>query len=488
MSVVSAMFAGSSALKGMEKSLQVISNNLANANTLGFKASRSTFQDALNAAVGRTVANGTNQVGTGVAVASVAQSFEQGSFETTNNVLDMAVDGQGFFVLQNPGNDAAGLVYTRSGDFKIQVGDTSRKLVTNAGQEVQGFAIWDPTTETEIPFTSAQMGDVDFSQFETSNIMTQEVSFNVNLDSRAAALGGLNGAAFDDFNPTNSNTYHYATTSRFYDSTGEGHNTKLYFRKYESAGNPGGNTWAVMVEQIDPATGQPAVDATTGLPTEAARTPAMFLEFDSNGNMVQFTADDAAWSPTTDPTDAAADMTKLVSSTNPATVTVDIAFMTNTKGISPQTLTFNLGGGLGTSSTRQLASESATLASSQDGSPLGYLDDLKVDEEGKLYGVYTNGQTKPLYRLAMATFSNMGGLEQLSGNTFGETIESGTASISAPRIKQNGTVLSRTLEQSNVNMSDEFIRMIGTQRAFQANSRIVSVSDGMLEELISLKR
>jgi flagellar hook protein FlgE len=553
--MLSAMFSSSSALKGMERSMEVVGNNLANANTTGFKASRATFEDALVTANGRAAPTGLMQVGHGVSVANVDQNLNQGTFETTEHSIDMAIGGKGFFVVNDKNGNS---LYTRAGDFKMDItqanvnGGYQKKLVSNQGLVVQGYPL-----DKDGERTTTTVTDIDFAptKYSQSFQITKNANVAVQLNSTETIIADDAGTtAWNEtqFYAADPNTYNYSTTVRLYDSQGGGHNVEMYYKK------TGDNTWDVYTNTT-PLT--PAFTDATGVGgANIAANKIAELAFTSAGELLSIT--------TGDQPDRLTNTTTPINSTNSAQVTTSYNFAvedaistaanstataasnaviaaggsatlaaaaesavlagngsaasaaaaeaailaidptaaaaataasaavtgeitTITAGVSrlgAQTITFDFGNGAGTNTTQQLAGTSTTLNVSQDGFPVGYLDNFTVDEEGKLWGVYSNGEQKGLYQLAVASFNNDAGLRQNSANLFEETRESGAANVGFAESGGNGSILSYTLEQSNVNMSDEFIQMISTQRVFQANSRVVTTSDSLMDEVLNLKR
>ncbi|MBF0309164.1 MAG: flagellar hook protein FlgE [Magnetococcales bacterium] len=495
MSIMQAMHAGSSALTNYGNAMTVIGNNLANANTTGFKNSRSTFEDVLIQTVGTNGTGGAMQMGTGVGLAAVDQNMNQGSLTSSSNVTDLAIDGKGFFEVRDPKPGAAlaggvsgvtgskqAIFYTRAGDF---LQDETGKLVTNNGLVLQGW-------ELDIDgVRSGKTGDVNLATYQTSSPKpTTKVDVGLNLDANEAVITDAAHATYD---PTDPASYNHSTTVRVYDSMGQGHNVELQFKK------TGSNTWEwhAVAPSTELATAHrtagktlTAVDTTAGNVATAAGTyTAGTLVFNNMGQLdtegstpikFNFLSGDNTAAPQEILFNFGAAKTN--DSTNDYTMTKSTDLLYQTGAATADT------GNSGIDGTVQLATDFATLKLSQNGYSTGYLDTLSIGSDGRVVGSYTNGQTRPLYQIALVDFDNEQGLSQVGSNLFAETRESGLPRIGEPNSGRLGKVSSYTLEQSNVDMSGEFVTMITVQRAFQANSRIVSVTDGMLEELISLKR
>ncbi|MBF0425632.1 MAG: flagellar hook protein FlgE [Magnetococcales bacterium] len=530
-SITEAMYSGSSALTNYGNAMTVIGNNLANANTTAFKGSRTTFEDILIQTVGISGTRGATQIGTGMGMSSVDQNMSQGTMNSTTSVTDMSIDGRGFFeVKSNPnvsvpsagGSTAVtttGTYYTRAGDFKQ---NNDGLLVNNGGLVLQGWVL-DASGNK-----GGNLQDINMSPFKTSNPKaTTSVNVGVNLNATTPANTKT-------YNPDDPATYDYATTTRVYDSLGNGHNVQLQFR---SLGN---NAWewhvAVPASELDPkdpaqsgaGTTMKAVDLGSGNVTAApsgVSYTAGKLEFDSFGRLskegstpIQFAFTGIGGTPSTQQilfdfggaTDANGDSTNdftppaaaaATAGTGTAgttgTTTGTTGTTTGTTGTTTGTaaaLTYGTGtaaadsGNSGTNGTVQMAGDSSTLKLSQNGFPVGYLENLAIGQDGKITGNYSNGDSRGLYQIALVDFDNSQALSQIGSNLFAETRLSGAARADAPQSGRLGSIKNFSLEQSNIDLSSEFINMIAVQRAFQANSRVVTISDGMLEELVSLKR
>nr|CRH07439.1 putative flagellar hook protein flgE [Candidatus Magnetococcus massalia] len=498
MSIHQAMYAGSSALTNYGNAMTVIGNNLSNANTTAFKGSRTTFEDVLIQTVGISGTRASTQIGTGVGVSAIDQSMQQGGFSGTSVVTDLAIDGQGFFKVKDPDPGAAQLgggggnatssmdtFYTRAGDFKQNL---EGLMVTNAGLVLQGYTI-DQTTGQR----NGSTADIDLSTFQTTPPQaTTEVSLGLNLQSDAAIITDSQHSTYDPNDPA---SYNYATPVRVYDSLGQGHNLEVHFKKTAS------NTWewhaAAPSDDLTSAqagtgtlTNMTSVtDAVEAAPDGASYTSGQ-LVFDSQGRLLQegstpitfqFTGNDSEAETQEilfnfgDALDEAGDSTNDFSTTDGVS-TYEAGVMAADSSNT------------GVKATVQRATSFTTLAASQNGLSAGFLESLAVGLDGTVSGTYTNGETKELYQIALVDFDNEQALDQVGANLFAETHLSGVAREGEPGSGALGNVRSYTLENSNVDMSNEFVTMITTQRAFQANSRLVTVTDGMLEELIALKR
>jgi len=415
-------------------SLSVIGDNIANLNTIGFKASRIAFGDVLSQTI--TGIAGSSQVGRGVLVSGVSPLFTQGSFETTTNALDMAVDGDGFFIV----SDGGAKYYTRAGQFSI---DKNGNIVNPDGLVLQGYLADASGTIT------GTVGNLQISTKQSSANMTTKADIAVNLDATAKAPSAAftldsNGDSIND-DPAN---YNFSTTITVYDSQGGSHQVTLYFVKTAD------NTWDVHYVHDDPANPGQLIEAGT-----------QNLTFDANGALINDNS------------------------------TTPINFNFGTAVTSPQPITFNYGTGTGESpagtgldGATQFASDFAVINLTQDGYSAGALKNVIISEDGVITGVFTNGQTRPIGQVALARFVAPTGLTKLGRNLYAESFDSGQPIVGMPETSGLGRVLSHTLELSNVDLAEEFVKMISAQRGFQANSRIITTTDDLLQEMINIKR
>jgi flagellar hook protein FlgE len=405
------MFAGVSGLRNHQTRMDVIGNNIANVNTVGYKTSRVTFQDALSQTLRGATAPQNNrgginpqQVGLGVSLSSIDVLHTPGNLQTTGVNTDLALQGNGFFIL----GDGAQRYYTRAGNFSME---TSGELVYSNGLQLQGW-----------------MADNSGNINTNGQIQGITLPINSTIDPKATAemtlTGNLNSAvaAGDSF----------VRNVEIYDSLGNSHVLEITFTKTAD------NEWDYTVT---PDTGSTLTSGDTGT-----------ITFDpANGHL-------------------------------------------NSGG--PINLNFNPGGGaaggqgiaIDISTITQQQADESTIAYEQNGYEMGYLDSFKIDSAGTVIGVFTNGLTKNIAQIAVANFANPAGLEKMGETMFRVSSNSGTAQINPSGVGGSGGITPGTLEMSNVDLSQEFTDMIVTQRGFQANSRIITTSDEMLQELVNLKR
>lgn len=457
------MYSGVSGLKNHQTRMDVIGNNIANVNTTGYKKSRVVFKDALyqtirGASLPTDARGGTNPmgIGLGMTIASIDQIHTPSPTTITNKTTDMAIDGNGYFVV----NDGGQNYYSRAGAFDF---DTLGNLVsTSNGYRVMG---WMADTDGSIDTVQATQ-PIDISSFKTTSPQaTENAFFSGNLDS-TLSIPQISGV---DIDPTQADQHPGADESVIFSKTvydSLGNELKLYFRffKHEvDSGPPALSNWACDIstepdfENMDSYTAADfeAVDlAAGGTPGGGTRMVRAYnLQFNEEGAVND--ADLASLTLTLDRSDVGAD-----------DVTIDFDF----------------------SEMTQYNTDSTALLDYQDGYPMGNLLSFNIGIDGTIQGVYDNGKVMNLARVAVANFQNPAGLIQVGSSLFQESNNSGDAVIGAPGDQGMGAIIPGSLEMSNVDLSEEFTDMIVTQRGFQANSRVITTSDEMLQELVNLKR
>lgn len=402
------LYAGVSGLKNHQLWLDVIGNNIANVNTAGFKPSDVNFQDVLSQTIQGEVrptstSGGINykQVGLGVSLGSIRTIFNQGAIENTGNVTDLAIQGEGFFVL----SDGSSKYYTRSGAFGVDANGTLVDSIT--GYRVLGL---------------------------NGNIIVSQGAYNgAAMTATTYFKGNLNAGS--DTGTT------YQSSFNIYDSQGIAHSLIMDLQKTAN------NTWSITgFTESDP-----SMSVTGGT---YSTTP---LVFDANGNLLSGNSS-----------------TVILSFTNGAS--------------TPQTIMLDFGTSANTSPVTQYGDASTVTISSQSGYSSGVLQSFNISPDGKVNGIYSNGQTKVIDTIRMAVFPNSQGLLKTGGNLFRETGNSGLANEGAPNSGGRGTLVPGALEMSSVDLAQEFTKMIVAQRGFQANSRIITTSDEVLHDLVSIKR
>jgi len=430
MSIIGAMYSGVSGLDANSTMMEIIGNNLANINTPGFKFSRADFADILS----KTESGGTVSVGRGVEIVSSSMLFAQGGFQSTENVTDLALSGKGFFMVNDPATTAN--YYTRAGDFEI---DENGYLATASGLRVQGYQLTDLGNAAGVP------RDILIPSTPLQPQITENVSLYANVSSQAEIVG-----PFDVNDATN--TSNFTSSITVYDSLGGAHQVTVYFTR-EATATGANSVWTYNVV-VD------ADDATSGV-DEVGHSGE--LEFDSTGALVEVRPD----------------------ATN--------AFNFVGGPTQNQIIEFDFGtsinaGGSGVDGTTSFGEDSALVYASQDGYGTSFIDSISIDSDGKVTLQYANGESRDLAQLAIANFSNTGALDSVGSNLFAATTASGEPIVSTANVSGNGSIASNTLELSNVDIAAQFVSMITTQRAYQANSRTITTSDTMISELLNLTR
>jgi flagellar hook protein FlgE len=428
MSLYSAFYSGLSGLATNANALNVIGNNLSNINTVGFKGSSTTFRDIFSTSLGGVSTQGNGnpiQFGLGVQTNSVSQDFSQSSFQGTGNALDMAIQGNGFFTLQTSDGRQ---VFTRAGNFTR---NNAGFLVASDGSYVQG---WNRDPVTGSVNTSAALSQLRIDASTTASAFpTGNVRLGLNLNS--ATIVPTPPAP-----PVTSLT----TPIQAYDSQGNAQNLAITYTKTST------NNWTYAV--TGPAGSTIAGPATGTLTFSLSGT---LLDINGAGN------------------------TALA---NPS-LNIDWG-----NGTAPQTINWNIVNPDNSVNVTQYSAASSTSSSFQDGYAAGTLRDLTVDQNGVISGTFTNGQVIALAQVAISTFNNMNGLVQTGNNHWGQSLASGSPTIGLANQGGRGGVLGSNLELSNVDVAGEFTKLILSQRGYQANSRIVTTTDELLQETLNLKR
>lgn len=486
------MYSGVSGLKNHQIRMDVIGNNIANINTAGYKKSRVVFKDTLYQSMkGATGAvsgsrGGTNPmgVGLGMAVSSIDQIHTATATTVTNRMTDMAIDGNGYFVLKCGQQD----YYTRSGNFDF---DEEGNLTNVAnGYNVQGWmtaGLEDPNSGDWTIDTNANMRSINISGFKTCEAKTS-TEMNVTGNLYAGMEIPQVGTPAANIDPTDDMQYPSSTDDTLivsrdvYDSVGRPVKVNMrFFKTGMDAGPPALTNWACDISlnsTFDQAPGYVsgdfvAVDLSTatqdapvtgdlGLESGKNLLRIYNLQFDENGKIAD--PENSPW-------------------LSQVQLSIERNDTTPVDGAMALPITFKLDLNQLTQYDSQ-ANGTATQNGYKDGSLIGY----NVGTDGVIKGIYSNGESKSLARVALATFENPGGLNQAGGTLFQKSSNSGVEAIAPPGENGKGDIIPNSLEMSNVDLSEEFTDMITTQRGFQANSRIITTSDEMIQELVNLKR
>lgn len=521
MSITGSMYTGISGLRAQSQATSVVSNNLANSSTTAYKASTAYFEDVFYSTV---YAGGyPDQVGNGVTVANIDTDYSQGAYLSTNSSTDVAINGDGFYIVVDPETDTT--YYTRAGNFSF---DTDGYLVDAHGNRVQGWGM-------ENGSISGSLVDIQLDESQSPPSATTEVEFSLNLNSsetdNATSTTNPYAALFSYYDGTEDpaigdSLYSYQTTITVYDENGSSHDLTVYFDKVET--DDGSIVWEYLVT-CDAEADERTFNGTDLDTTSAAGLlMAGTMTYNTSGQLVSltaFTLDETAGA-STDPMDMAnwtlaefdddgypiieanftnADENQEIgisfglsnsdfasgsgwdtSSSTAAGATIDSLddLGTSDPDILP---TFN-NSVMATGATTSYDQSSATYTLTQDGYAPGTLNNVTVDENGVLSGSYSNGQTTELYTFALADFASLEGLEQEGSNLYSATTDSGQARIGTAGSAGYGTIASNSLEQSNVDTATELTNLIIIQAAYQANSKIITTADTLLSTAISMKR
>ena len=459
------LYSGVSGLQNHQTRMDVIGNNISNVNTNGFKRGRVNFQDMISqqmsgAAKPTDELGGVNpkEVGLGMTIATIENVFNQGNLQTTGISTDLAIQGNGFFVMKS-GEES---FYTRNGAFGL---DSEGTLVNPAnGMRVQGWMAKDVNGQMMVTTAATPTDLVIPVGSKDPAKETENVKFACNLNKNTPEI--LEGASEEDIVKGT-----WGTEQKIYDSFGNEHMLSVSFTRV--VGNP--NQWLATV-QIDPDNAE-ATQTRVGLGTTDGVENTFVVNFDNYGALQSVT--DSAGNVSNPEGQIVLQSSFTVSDSNPD------------EAGNPyrQTLNINLGTiGSFKDTITQSASKSTTKAFYQDGYTLGYLDNFKIDSSGIITGVYSNGTNRTIGQIAMATFSNERGLEKAGDNTYVESNNSGMARIGESGVAGKGTLMAGALEMSNVDLSEQMTDMIVTQRGFQSNAKTIQTADTLLETVLSLKR
>jgi flagellar hook protein FlgE len=443
-SLFSTLNTATSGLVVSSSNLGVIGDNIANMNTVGFKGSRSEFADFMPQDVFGIA--GPSQIGKGAGMNNLQTIFGQGALETSENPIDLAISGDGFFQV----NDGVSDYYSRAGQFYI---DKDGFVVNAQGLNLQGYNATNGTL-------GATLDNLQLDLASIQPAVTTEINVSATLDADADVTGGVAAlGALDGTNvtlETAADGADFASSVTVYDSLGVAHEVTML---YEYAGSNQWNWYAVV-------DGNAVTDTTSGLPSAAIEDGAFQIAsgtatFDTDGLLTTFTETQTSASNAWNFTGAAAQ---------------DIAldFGVDTAGDPSD------------GNVRMLAGESAHSGITQDGYPPGDLISLAVGSDGGVTGRYSNGEDIILGSVVVAKFAANTGLEKVGGTLYRETVTSGSPVLGDPGTGGRGSVIGNALELSNVDLEGEFISMITSQRTYQANARMVETANSTLQELVQL--
>ncbi len=438
-----------SGLNAAQKDLDVTSNNIANVNTTGFKESRAEFVDVYASSL---LAAGKTKVGDGVLTTDVAQQFSQGSIQFTNNALDLAITGNGFFATV-PEIDSLETSYTRAGQFKL---NDSNFVVNSAGGHLLGFPVNSDGSSSSVALSTASPVQIPTSSGAPTQ--TSEVDVKMNLPAGDA----IPAFTFDHTDPL---TYNNSTSVTVFDSLGDSHVMTYYFVKASA------NEWNMFAAvddtlvNIDPDGGSTIGNTGAGTQPTGGGVTGAALYFDASGDF-------DGQIPELIQTDA-----------------LGAAILTNGADPTQQIIVdFNLDiTGPNANEPTQFASSFEVTSLEQDGLAVGRLTGIDIDSDGLIRATYSNGTSEPLARIALVNFANEQGLTQIGNTSWKESIVSGEALAGEAGSGTFGTINSSALEQSNVNLTTELIDLIAAQRNFQANSRALEVDNQLNQTILQIR-
>jgi len=466
MGIYNALFIGASGLSSFGEAVRVVGDNIANVNTLGFKSQNVNFSDVLSQTVGVTKSNIANQVGNGVRIGAITRDQQQGSLQNTTSPTDMAINGNGLFAMRDPATN--GLTYTRAGAFIL---DKDFNLIDGQGNIVQGFAVDDVTGKAV-----GNVTDITFSNLAAQAKATSQVTVGATLDSNATVLP--TGTTFDPGNPS---TFHYKTEVNAFDALGQTHAVSLQFTKVgqDSAGNIVWD-WHASVDGGELSGGTAGTATEIGAPTASTIaagvvTPgAQSIVFGPKGELVN---------------EKSLPLTINWANATPGSIKMNFGNAAGQGTLYPVATADAQGiTGTGLDGTVQMAGSFATRQMTRDGFAAGFLDKLETDSSGKIFGVFTNGQRRALFQVALASFPNDAVLSHNGSNLLKETIASGSPVLGLPGAGGMGSISPFALEQSNVDLAAEFVKLIIVQRGYEANSKTILTTDQMLASLMQIKR
>lgn len=441
-----------SGINASQKDLDSTANNISNVKTTGFKQSRAEFADVYATSIFNA---GKTKVGDGVLTSRVAQQFSQGTLEFTENSLDMAISGNGFFATTDD-LGSRDMTYTRSGAFKL---NDDKFIVDNQGNYLQGYQVdrnSGATSSTSLATTQPiRIPDVAGAPQSTDNVFT---AFNV--DARLSPIDGT-ATAFDPNDPA---SYHSSTSATVYDSLGESHVLSTYYVKR------GSNSWDVYAtfdgQEIDLST---TAGGTASATNSVNGYTGLNITFQGNGEPNLAPGEQTFPPGTLD-----------LSGSGPTDPYLD-------NGATAQTIQFNFQDETGTTTPTQFASDYEVTTLDQDGSTVGRLTNVDIGKDGLIAATYSNGDVQYLGQVALVRFANEQGLTQIGGTKWRESIDSGEPLSGEANAGTFGSIEASALENSNVNLTKELVDLISAQRNFQANSRSLEVNNTLNQTILQIR-
>ncbi|MBD1550656.1 flagellar hook protein FlgE [Pseudomonas typographi] len=426
---------GLSGLNAANTALNVTGNNIANVATTGFKSSRAEFGDVYSNSL--LLGGNSASVGSGVDTLAVSQQFTQGTITSTGASLDMAIDGNGFFITSDNGS----LVYTRAGAFGT---DSSGNIVDASGNNLMGYAADKDGNIIDGVLTNLT---VDTSALAPSP--TDAMSETLNLNSSATT------PTVTPFDASDTDTYNYTFSTDIYDSQGNSHTMTQYFVKDDT------NQWTMYttVDGVNPS------DPTSTTPYTAT------LSFGSDGSLTGTSSTDLT-----------------VDDTGKFTLTNWVPAAQNASGVmaSNGAVAASAGVTLDMTGTTSYNTTSAVTAKTQNGYATGTLSSLSIDDQGNLFGTYSNGESKNIGQVALANFANVQGLTPAGDTGWRESSASGVPVVGTPSSGTLGSLTAGSLEDSNVDLTAELVNLIKAQSNYQANAKTISTESTIMQTIIQM--
>jgi flagellar hook protein FlgE len=436
MSLYGALMTGVSGLDANSKALSIASSNIANVNTVGYKTSDSAFSTMLASSMA-----GGDSSSAGVVANQVQDVSQQGLISTTSSATDLAISGNGFFAVSSTPSDTGTLEYTRAGSF---LPDANGNLMNSAGLYLMG---WKLDANGNVPADTNDLTAINVSNLSGKAEASTTMSIQANLQASTAIDSTYTPGDMTAGNVTPT----FERTINVYDSQGGAQPLQVAFLK------TGANTWSYEVTyqgaaaNIGGASSNPIAEGT--------------MQFNQDGTLA--TADTSAATPT-------------------GSVNITIPFDPAVSGVSPQTLSLDMGTVGGSDGITQFESPSALVSSSVNGALFGSLSGVSVDNNGNVIAQFSNGLSQDVFKIPLATFANPDGLTATSGNAYMASQQSGTATLAQANSGGAGSFESKALEGSTTDLANEFTNLITTQRAYSASAKIITTASEMLDQLLEL--
>jgi flagellar hook protein FlgE len=448
-----------SGIAAAQKDLNTTANNIANVNTIGFKESRAEFADVYANSI---FSNSKTAVGGGVTTTQIAQQFHQGSLQFTNNALDLAISGGGFFVTSATVGTSQDQSFSRAGAFKV---DSNNYMVDSAGNFLQAFPVDDAGNSTTVSLTTTK--PIKIPDTAGSPVKTSVIGMQMNLNAGEQAL---DPAAFD---PNDPNTFNKSTSVTMFDSLGQSQIMTTYFVKPTNGAYTGNSHWVAFY-------------AVEGKQVDLAGTAVGTYQTDTDGDRIADTPQLAQTAGGWRGSVLTFNDVGAYTGSDPAIITTESLGIPGAGVLGPgadgtQTLS------IGFNNPTQYSSAFEVSELTQDGTTVGRLTNLAIGSDGLVVAKYSNGSTVPLARVALVRFANEQGLTQVGNTSWKASLDSGVALAGEANSGIFGSLRSSALEQSNVDLTTELVDLISAQRNFQANSRTLEVNNTLQQTILQIR-